>query len=69
MSRTDWFREARFGLFIHWGLYAIPAAGVSADTDAGSPVPSASDSALMAPKIGCKTEFVNMFLRPHVAKK
>ena len=27
MSRTDWFREARFGLFIHWGLYAIPAAG------------------------------------------
>lgn len=21
----EWFREARFGLFIHWGLYAIPA--------------------------------------------
>lgn len=21
----DWWREARFGLFIHWGLYAIPA--------------------------------------------
>ena len=21
--KTDWFREARFGLFIHWGLYAI----------------------------------------------
>lgn len=21
----DWFQEARFGLFIHWGLYAIPA--------------------------------------------
>ena len=20
-----WWREARFGLFIHWGLYAIPA--------------------------------------------
>jgi alpha-L-fucosidase len=20
-----WFREARFGMFIHWGLYAIPA--------------------------------------------
>jgi alpha-L-fucosidase len=20
-----WFREAKFGLFIHWGLYAIPA--------------------------------------------
>ena len=25
--RTEWFRNDRFGLFIHWGLYAIPAAG------------------------------------------
>jgi alpha-L-fucosidase len=24
-DRMDWWREARFGLFIHWGLYAIPA--------------------------------------------
>ena len=24
-ARMAWFREARFGLFIHWGLYAIPA--------------------------------------------
>ena len=23
--RSKWFREAKFGLFIHWGLYAIPA--------------------------------------------
>lgn len=23
--RMKWWREARFGLFIHWGLYAIPA--------------------------------------------
>jgi len=23
--RLDWFRDAKFGLFIHWGLYAIPA--------------------------------------------
>ena len=22
-----WFREARFGLFLHWGLYALPARG------------------------------------------
>lgn len=22
--RLNWWREARFGLFIHWGLYAIP---------------------------------------------
>jgi alpha-L-fucosidase len=24
-ARMRWFREAKFGLFIHWGLYAIPA--------------------------------------------
>jgi alpha-L-fucosidase len=24
-KRLEWFREAKFGLFIHWGLYAIPA--------------------------------------------
>jgi len=24
-DRTQWFREARFGLFIHWGVYAVPA--------------------------------------------
>ncbi len=23
--RTEWYRDARFGMFIHWGLYAIPA--------------------------------------------
>lgn len=26
-KRTEWFQEARFGMFIHWGLYAIPARG------------------------------------------
>ena len=25
--RTQWYQEARFGMFIHWGLYAIPAKG------------------------------------------
>jgi len=24
-DRLAWWREARFGLFIHWGLYAVPA--------------------------------------------
>jgi alpha-L-fucosidase len=24
-ARMAWWREARFGLFIHWGLYAVPA--------------------------------------------
>jgi len=24
-EKMQWFRQAKFGLFIHWGLYAIPA--------------------------------------------
>ena len=24
-ARFDWFHKAKFGLFIHWGLYAVPA--------------------------------------------
>lgn len=24
-ARMKWFREAKFGMFIHWGLYAVPA--------------------------------------------
>lgn len=26
-KRVAWFQRARFGMFIHWGLYAIPARG------------------------------------------
>ena len=26
-KRVAWFQDARFGMFIHWGLYAIPARG------------------------------------------
>ncbi len=24
-ARMQWFREARFGMFIHWGVYSVPA--------------------------------------------
>jgi alpha-L-fucosidase len=24
-KRLEWFREAKYGMFIHWGLYALPA--------------------------------------------
>ncbi len=24
-ARMKWWTEARFGMFIHWGLYALPA--------------------------------------------
>ena len=36
-ARMQWFREARFGMFIHWGLYAIPAGrwSTTSKTDAG----------------------------------
>ena len=27
MKRTEWFRDARFGMFIHYGPYAVPARG------------------------------------------
>ena len=26
-NRLAWWQEARFGMFIHWGVYAIPARG------------------------------------------
>jgi hypothetical protein len=33
-DRMAWWREARFGMFIHWGLYALPA-GVWNGRDTG----------------------------------
>ncbi|MCG3127100.1 MAG: hypothetical protein CHACPFDD_01958 [Phycisphaerae bacterium] len=32
-ARMNWWREARFGMFIHWGLYAIPAGEWKGRTD------------------------------------
>ncbi len=34
-ERMAWWREARFGLFIHWGLYAIPAGEWKSATNHG----------------------------------
>ncbi len=34
-ARLEWWREARFGLFIHWGLYAVPAGTHGSETDYG----------------------------------
>ncbi len=31
--RMAWWREARFGMFIHWGLYAVPAGEWKGRTD------------------------------------
>lgn len=32
-QRMAWWRDARFGLFIHWGLYAVPAGEWKGQTD------------------------------------
>lgn len=34
-TRMKWWRDARFGMFIHWGLYAIPAGEWNGKTDYG----------------------------------
>lgn len=37
-ARMEWWRDARFGVFIHWGLYAVPAGEWN-----GKPVPGAGE--------------------------
>ncbi|HPC60059.1 MAG TPA: alpha-L-fucosidase [Verrucomicrobiota bacterium] len=34
-QRMKWFREARFGMFIHWGVYAVPAGEWEGKTNYG----------------------------------
>ena len=34
-ARMAWFREARFGLFIHWGVYSVPAGEWKGNTNYG----------------------------------
>jgi alpha-L-fucosidase len=35
-ERMAWWREAKFGLFIHWGVYAVPAGKYGDYTDQGA---------------------------------
>ena len=37
-ARMAWWREARFGMFIHWGLYSIPAGSWN-----GKPIPGVGE--------------------------
>lgn len=41
--RMQWWREARFGLFIHWGLYAIPAGEWKGKTEYGEWIRSTAE--------------------------
>ncbi|MCL4220830.1 MAG: alpha-L-fucosidase [Phycisphaerales bacterium] len=34
-QRMEWWREARFGMFIHWGLYSVPAGEWNGQTGHG----------------------------------
>lgn len=34
-TRMDWWRNAKFGMFIHWGLYAVPAGEYKGATNYG----------------------------------
>ena len=34
-ERMEWWREAKFGLFIHWGVYAVPAGQYEGNTGYG----------------------------------
>ncbi len=34
-ARMAWWREAKFGLFIHWGVYAVPAGKFGNNTNYG----------------------------------
>ncbi len=45
-ARMAWWREARFGMFIHWGVYAVPAGFYH-----GRPVPSAGEWIMITGKI------------------
>ena len=32
-ARMEWWREAKFGMFIHWGVYSVPAGDWNGKTD------------------------------------
>src|SRR5919202_741283 len=52
--RLQWWREARFGMFIHWGLYAIPAGEWK-----GKPIPGIGEWIMNRAKIPVD-EFENL---------
>ncbi len=55
-ARMKWWRDARFGMFIHWGLYSIPAgewnskpvSGLSSYIQKKAPIPESEYAKLQA---------------------
>jgi alpha-L-fucosidase len=55
-ARMQWWREARFGMFIHWGVYSVPAGyyhghSVSVGEYLGHPIPCAGEWIMNVGKI------------------
>src|SRR5256885_17040438 len=48
-EKMQWFRQAKFGLFIHWGLYSIPAGEWK-----GQPIPGIGEWIMNRAKIPVK---------------
>lgn len=60
-DKIAWWREARFGMFIHWGLYAIPARGEWQMYQEHVPVPEYSKLAQQFnPPSGAPDEWVRL---------
>lgn len=55
-ERMAWWRDARFGLFIHWGLYAIPAGEWNGETGHGEWIRSTAEI-----PIDTYDQFINQF--------
>ena len=49
-EKFKWFQEAKFGMFIHWGLFSIPASMWD-----GVPAYKTSEYIMMMKKIPVKT--------------
>ena len=43
-ARMAWWREAKFGMFIHWGIYAVPAGNIRGQQIGGMASGSCSDA-------------------------
>ncbi|MCB9058597.1 MAG: alpha-L-fucosidase [Calditrichae bacterium] len=55
-KRMQWWREARFGMFIHWGLYAIPAGEWKGETGYGEWIRTSAEIPLEE-----YNQFINQF--------
>ena len=58
-DRGDWYRDAKLGMFIHWGLYSVSGRGEWVMTRDGMPADEYAKTAkAWNPDIGCEKEWV-----------